>query len=257
MNKTIIGNWKMNPSSIQEAEALAKATDIEGYVMCPPFVYLEDVSRVISKATLGAQDVFFESPTGARTGEISVGQLKDLGVRYVIIGHSERRELGETDEVIAKKVKVVLETGLIPVLCVGENKADRDAGREKEAVKRQLEIDLFFASQVKNASELVVAYEPIWAISRGDASHPPADSKLVIEMINFIRETLLAKPYTSSNLKASQSLSGLNPVIIYGGSVNGKNAKDFLKHDEIEGALPGGASLKPDEVESIMKAVEE
>jgi triosephosphate isomerase (TIM) len=245
MNKTIIGNWKMNPSSTQEAEALAKATDIEGYVMCPPFVYLEDVSKAISKATLGAQDVFFEGPTGARTGEISAEQLKNLGVRHVIVGHSERRALGETDDVVAKKVKVAIENGLIPILCVGENKADREAGREKAVIKNQLEIDLFFVRQMTAPSvseKLIVAYEPLWAISKGDASHPPADSKLVIEMVNFIRSELEA---ISHKLKAR---------IIYGGSVNGKNAKDFLRHKEIEGALPGGASLKPDEIKTIVAA---
>ena len=240
--KLIIGNWKMNPGTLDEAVELARQSDFQGLVICPPYVYLEPISKVVLKAKLGAQDVFFENPAGPYTGEVSISELKDLGISYVIVGHSERRELGETDEIIAKKIKAALEENITPVLCVGEKKEDRNAGREKEVVKKQLEIDLFFADKINNNQELVVAYEPIWAISKGNTKHQPAGPGDAIEMINFIKETL-------------QLLSIKRPVkIIYGGSVNGKNAADFLKHDEIQGALPGGASLKPEEIGKIIEA---
>jgi len=252
MSKLIIANWKMNPVSVAEAEALARVTDVAGYVMCPPFVYLDAVSKTLENAGLGAQDVFFENSTaiggGPYTGEISVAQLKNLGVTHVIIGHSERRALGEVDEAIAKKIKIVLENDLMPILCVGENKADRDAGREQAVVRNQLEINLFFIRQMTEASasaKLIVAYEPLWAISRGDAAHAPADPEIVLGMINFIRAQL-----TTYHLQTTTR-------IIYGGSVNGKNANDFLKHSEIEGALLGGASIKPDEVRGIIAVAEQ
>jgi triosephosphate isomerase (TIM) len=248
MNKLIIANWKMNPGSLNEAIELAKGSDIEGLVICPPFIYIEPISKILTHAKLGAQDVFFENPPaggGPYTGEVSIEELKDLGVSHIIVGHSERRELGETDEVIAKKIKVTLENGIIPVLCVGEKKGDRDVGKEKEVVRKQLEIDLFFVNQISEASEskeLIIAYEPLWAISKGDASHPPADPEEVVQMINFIREQI--KSYKLN----------LTTRIIYGGSVNDKNAHEFLGRKEIEGALPGGASL---DAEKIKKVVEE
>src|SRR3989344_8370843 len=148
MNKLIIANWKMNPTSLKEAEKLAQESDVEGLVICPPFLFLEEVSKIIKKAKLGAQDCFWEEK-GAYTGEISPKELKSLGVEYVIIGHSERRQnLGETDEIVAKKIKAAVEEGLTPILCVGETRAERDAGKTKEVVERELKVGLSLVGQM-------------------------------------------------------------------------------------------------------------
>src|SRR3989344_4632314 len=196
MNKLIIANWKMNPATTKEAIRLAQESDVEGLVICPPFLFLEEVSKIIKKAKLGAQDCFWEEK-GAYTGEISPKELKSLGVKYVIIGHSERRQnLGETDEIVAKKIIAAVNNNLTPILCVGETKEERASGKTEEVVKRELKIGL----------------------------------------------SLLAnQPHT------------LNPKIIYGGSVNSKNEKSFLKHKEIDGALVGGASLKSKEIKKIVE----
>ncbi|MBI3114564.1 MAG: triosephosphate isomerase, partial [Candidatus Harrisonbacteria bacterium] len=143
--KLIIANWKMNPTMLEEAVALARATDIEGLVIAPPFPFLEAVGKELKHALLGAQDLFWENPPtgGAFTGEVSADELKALGARYVIVGHSERRKnLGETDEMIAKKMKAASDSGLIPVLCVGESREEHDAGRAKEIVNRELRLGL-------------------------------------------------------------------------------------------------------------------
>ena len=155
MSKLIIANWKMNPESLAEAVELAKASDIEGLMICPPFPFLEEVAKVLKKAKLGAQDLFWENPSassgqvpsagsgqgGAYTGEVSANELKSVGVEYVIVGHSERRQnFGETDEMVAKKIAAALAAGLKPVLCVGETQTERDAGKTKEVVWKELKI---------------------------------------------------------------------------------------------------------------------
>src|SRR3989344_6213851 len=142
MSKIIIANWKLNPSSVAEAKKLAKASDLSGLIICPPFPYLEEVGAVIKKAKLGAQDIFWEEK-GAFTGEVSGSQEKDLGAEYVIIGHSERRQnLGETDAMVAKKIFAAMNDGLTPVLCVGETQAERDKNKTKEVVERELRTGL-------------------------------------------------------------------------------------------------------------------
>ena len=245
-DKIVIANWKMNPRGRKEAEELARAGDLEGLVVCPPFVFLEDVSRIISRARLGAQDVFWEE-IGAYTGEISPPELQDLCVEYVIVGHSERRQnLGETDEMVARKIAAALKAGLIPILCVGETREEHDGGKTETVVKRELEIGLSLANQesgIRN-QEIIIAYEPIWAIGTGTPDTP----ENMIEMVKFIRKILLA----NACLPAGRA-NALNPRIIYGGSVTAKNAEEFLRHKEIEGALVGGASLKPEEIKNIVK----
>ncbi len=222
MKKLIIANWKMNPASQKEAldlfdavkkgvekvAAFAKASAGRGaaseVVICPPFLYLAQLRGL----TLGAQNVSLEVK-GAFTSQISATQLKDLGVKYVIVGHSEpRRYLHETNEEINKKVKAVLDAGMTPVLCVGENEGeDRD-----EVLKKQIEIGL---NEISNKN-LVIAYEPVWAIGTGKNCQPE-DVKVAMKII--------------------KSLVG-DIKVLYGGSVNAENAKQYL--EIVDGLLIGG-----------------
>jgi len=248
--KIIVGNWKMNPRTLKEAEnlfakvskALPRVKNTE-VVVCPPYLYLEKLKKLSRKIVLGAQDAFWEE-VGAFTGEVSGEMLYHLGVRYVILGHSERRELGETDGFVNKKIKSALGAGLVPILCVGEK--ERDANHEYfGAVKSQVEKCLKGVS--KNLiSKIIIAYEPVWAISstsgRRDAT--PADSR---EMVIFIRKTL-------SDL-SSPEIAGETRVI-YGGSANQRDAKDFLENGGVDGLLPGRASLDPEEFAKIVKIAE-
>lgn len=240
-NKIIIANWKSNPKSIDEARKLAKAVDFSNAVVCPPFPFLEAVGRTLKKASLGAQDVFW-GDVGAYTGEVSWRHLKNLGVKYVIIGHSERRRyLKESDELISKKVEAALKACLKVVLCVGEDLNIHKEGTDsvKIFVKNQLENDLPLnpTSHIPN-SRLVVAYEPVWAIST-EAGAKPDTPENAVEMIKFIKEILNSR------------FNIMNPMVLYGGSVNAKNAAEFLMNKEIDGALVGGASLKPKEFKII------
>lgn len=237
MSKLLIFNWKMNPGTLKEAVALAKASDYKNVVMTPPFLFIEEVAKVLKKAKLGAQDVFWESK-GAFTGEVSAQELKDLCVEYVIVGHSERRhQLGETDEMIAKKLKAAAENGLTPVLCVGETKAEKDAGKKEVVIKKQLTkgLSLITKSYKLKANSLLVAYEPVWAIGTGD----PETSESARETIKYIKKILRPTPYD------------LRVRVLYGGSVNSSNLADYIKFKEIDGALVGGASLNKEEVKKM------
>lgn len=226
----------MNPATLVEAKALAKASDVDGLVICPPFLFIEEVGLKIKKAKLGAQDLFWENLGGAFTGEVSAEELKSLGVGYVIIGHSERRKnVGETDEMVAKKMDAALKAGLKPILCVGEPREIRDKGKTKEFVENQLRIDL--SKIITDSAEIIVAYEPIWAIGTGNPDTPENMSN----MVKFIKELLVKLG------------SKLRVHIIYGGSVTSVNAESFFQHREIEGALVGGASLKGDEITKIVE----
>ncbi len=253
MKKLIIFNWKMNPGSYGGAEKIFKAalelsrkTKKAEIVICPPFVWLESFSKLLKiknyklKAKLGAQDVFWEE-SGAYTGEISPLMLEYVKVDDVIIGHSERRKyLKETDEMINKKVLTALKSGLKVILCVGENLKIRRSGKKivMAFVKKQLEKDLAGTKNLKlKTKNLIVAYEPIWAIGTGK----PCNPEDALEVIKFIKQTLKAK---SSNLKAVK--------VLYGGSVNGKNIESFLKYKQIDGALVGGASLEPKQFNKII-----
>ena len=241
MRKLIIANWKMNPLSVSEAVNLAKKEDVKNAIIAPPFVFLESVGKILKYARLAAQDVF-SSNAGAYTGEISPVMLKKLGVQYIIIGHSERRRLGETDDVINKKIIAVLENGLKPILCVGEPLTVRKKGLNyaQNFVKSQLQKALYSLnskSYILN-SRLIIAYEPVWAIGTGIPDKPESAAK----MHKYIKN-LLATRYS------------LLVKVIYGGSVNFKNAKSFLKNSEIDGALVGGASLNTIEFRLIVKTV--
>lgn len=246
--KIIVANWKLNPATEKEAIKLAKESDLEGLVICPPFPFLEAVAKVIKKAKLGAQDLFWEEK-GAYTGEVSGSQLKDLCVEYVIIGHSERRlKLEETDEMVAKKIKAALKDGLKPILCVGETAEERAQGKTREIVGKELRLGLSLIPG--REKEVIVAYEPIWAIGTGAPDTP----ENMLEMVEFIYRQLMSYAgATVGEFKNSKTQKLTNSLkIIYGGSVTSKNAEDFLKHKEIRGALVGGASLNSKEIKNII-----
>jgi triosephosphate isomerase len=248
--KIIIGNWKMNPLTLKQAEKLfsdvikgvssIKKTEI---VICAPSIYLEKLTKIrTSKIKLGAQDAFFGN-VGAFTGEVSGQMLYDLGVRYVILGHSERRSMGENNITINKKIRDALSAGLRPILCVGESM--RDASHSYfNLVKTQLEECL--AGVSKNfTSKIIIAYEPVWALSstanRKDAT--PDNSR---EMTIFIRKILFDK-YGREASKIR---------IIYGGSANEKDAPEFLTNGGVDGLLPGRASLDAPKFTDIIKICE-
>jgi len=248
--KIIIGNWKMNPRTAKEAEKLfgnisqnlsrTKKTDI---VICAPLIYLSELAKIrTSKVKLGAQDAFW-GDIGAFTGEVSGEMLYNMGVRYVILGHSESRALGENNADISKKIKSSLEAGLRPILCVGES--ERDQNHEFfDFVKTELKECLSGISQ-NSISKVIVAYEPIWAISstpeRRDATAGDA-----LEMAIFIRKAL--------TLKFGEEARKMR--VIYGGSVDEEDAEDFLKNGGVDGLLPGRASLDAEKFSEIVKICE-
>jgi len=234
MKNLIVGNWKMNPVSQKESKEIFDAIKdgVKGLnsevVICPPFVYLSELKGLI----LGAQNVFYEDK-GAFTGEISVEMLKDLGVEYIIIGHSERRKyFAETDEIINKKIKKSLETGLKVVFCIGETQKQHDAGEKNKILENQIKIGL---NGVENFENLNIAYEPVWAIGTGNNCSAEETKK----SIEFIRK------FMSENTR-----------ILYGGSVKSENSGDYIKNAGANGLLVGGASLKAEEFIKIVKSAE-
>lgn len=270
MNKKLIAfNWKMNPQSLAEAKQLlaqvkgerlkAKGNKFD-LVICPPFTHLSLIAGLINKTRvkLGAQNVFWENPkgkqasyrisSGAYTGEISPQMLKNLGVEYVIIGHSERRKyLNETNEMINKKVLAALKAELKVILCVGEP-IRRGKGKEESKKKAQKFIKTQLQKDLKNLSpihflpsSLIIAYEPIWAIST-TKKHKLENPQDAIEMSIFIKKMLQVSSFKFHDMK-----------VLYGGSVDSKDILDFIKHKEIDGALVGHASVKKEEVKKIVK----
>lgn len=249
MNKIIIANWKANPTTMEDAKQLfaaevsqAKEFKSVETVICPPFVFLEELAA-IDPGHLGAQDIFWKE-SGPYTGEISTDMLKSLGASHVLIGHSDRRYiLGETDEVINKKMKASLGAGIIPILLVGER--ERNDVREDVLVD-QLSRDLKDIP-ADQARAVLVTYEPVWAISTGAGgiADTPGNALEAVKMIKKII-TKLFSPQTADSVK-----------ILYGGSVNQGNVAGFLFYPEISGAVIGGASLKKDEFSEILKIVNE
>lgn len=242
MTKLLIANWKMKPATATEAVKLAKASDVKGVCIAPPFPFLSLVKSVLKKATLGTQDIFYENPKtgGAFTGAVSIAMVKSLGVKFAIIGHSERRGyFGETDEQVTKKISLAFENGILPVLCVGESLSMRQRGimEAKAFVALQLAKDL---SQVPSrATKIVVAYEPIWAIGTGnnDTAENAAD------MARHIK-SMVAK-----------NKPGLRAQVLYGGSVSIKNVINFAREKDIDGFLVGGASADAKEWKAIIKII--
>jgi triosephosphate isomerase len=236
MSKLIIANWKMNPDSLAEALALAKACDKNGVVLAPPFPFILPVARALKQAELGAQDCATKEQ-GAFTGEVSVLQLKDCGVKYVIVGHSERRQLfQENDIIIGEKLRACLGADLIPVLCLGETLKQRKGKKAKQVVRAQLNGALKVLTENYQLKLFYVVYEPAWAIGTGLAETPQGAS----EMISYIY-SLLKNAYKISN-----------PRVLYGGSVSRDNARAFLNQKEVNGLLVGGASLK---VEDFLRII--
>ena len=243
----VAGNWKMHGSRaenarlIEELLAGAPTQPKATCVVCPPFVYLQEVARLLrdSALSLGAQDVSADAH-GAFTGEVSAAMLKDVGCEYVIVGHSERRLLyRESDQLIARKFGAALAKGLIPILCVGEQLADREAGRMREVVSRQLDVvlELSGAGALEHA---VVAYEPVWAIGTGRNASPEQAE----EAHAFIRARVGAR---DARIAAATR-------ILYGGSVKAGNAAELFAMPDVDGGLIGGASLKADEFLTILAA---
>jgi len=248
MRKILVGNWKMNPESVKEARVIFNdiAKRVKGFkkidiIICPPFPFLFINNELKNKSIhLGSQDVFTETK-GAYTGEISSKMLTSLGVKYVILGHSERRALGDTDQIINKKILAVLKEKLIPILCIGEKTRDSN-GFYLAFIKHQLVECLFKVpkSQIKN---IVIAYEPIWAI--GDKSKNEATKDEFIEIQIFIKK-IIADIY---NIKIASIVK-----IIYGGSVHSSNAKEFIESGA-DGLLVGRDSIIPKKFEEIINVI--
>jgi triosephosphate isomerase (TIM) len=247
----IAANWKMHMTHLEAIQAVQKLSylldkqDAERVevVVCPPFTALRSIQTLLEADrldyALGAQDAHWEAK-GAFTGEVSAPMLAALKCRYVIVGHSERRQLfGESDDVVRKKVRAVFGAGLTPILCVGETAEERDSGRTEDRVVEQLKAALGGLDE-ERVGALVVAYEPIWAIGTGRNAEP-ADAG---EVIAVIRRTAgsMASPAASRAMRVQ-----------YGGSVKAGNIRQFMAHPEIDGALVGGASLDPEEFALIVK----
>jgi triosephosphate isomerase len=240
----IAGNWKMN-TTVEEATKLVeemrdRLDGVKGVekVLCPPFISLVAVRRLLqgSSIELGAQNMHFEEK-GAYTGEVSPLMLVGW-CRYVILGHSERRQyFGETDEVVNKKLKAALKAGLSPILCVGERLEENEAGKTEEVVTRQVRGAL---AEIESPRGMVIAYEPVWAIGTGKA----ATGEQANATIGLIRR-LLAQLYGEDFAQAMR--------IQYGGSVTTANIAEFVSQPEIDGALVGGASLKAKEFLGIVE----
>jgi triosephosphate isomerase (TIM) len=243
----IAANWKMN-KTIEEAKAflasfLPRAVDAGGteVVICPSFLALKTVVELCaqSRVTVAAQNMH-QDPEGAFTGEVSAPMLLEVGVRGVVLGHSERRtHFGETDEALARKLPAALEAGLRPILCVGETEAQRDAGETGEVLRRQIEADLA-AVGGERLADVVIAYEPVWAIGTGRTASP----EQAADAIGSIRSLV-----GSRNEHAAAAIR-----ILYGGSVTPDNAEELLGRNEIDGALVGGASLDPEGFARIVSA---
>ncbi len=246
--KWVIGNWKLqgglafNQALIEGIRARLPVLDNRvGMAVCPVFPYLPQVANLLtgSGVVLGAQTLS-EQAKGAYTGEVAGPMLKELGVELVIIGHSERRAYqGENNELIAKKARAALDAGLVPVLCIGETKQERDAGETKAILTCQL--DAVFSLLDTAKDEVVIAYEPRWAIGTGVSATP----EMIAEVHGFLRAYLLAK----------DAGFGARTPILYGGSMNGANAASIAAIKDVDGGLIGSAALKAEDFVAIYHAV--
>ena len=242
----IAGNWKMN-NTIAQTEALLKDlkplvvdADCE-VVVCTPFTSLAKAIELTKNTNIavGAENVHW-AEKGAFTGEISAEMLTELGVKYVIIGHSERRQyFNETDETVNKRVKAALAAGLKPIICIGETLAEREGGKVEEVLVRQT-TGAFADIDAKELKNIVIAYEPVWAIGTGKT----ATAQQANDTIKIVRDTI-AKLYGKSEADKMR--------IQYGGSMNPKNAKELMAMEEIDGGLIGGASLKALDFSQVVK----
>ncbi len=248
MRKLVIaGNWKLNKTNLEAIELvtllkreLNEVVEVE-IVVCPTAIALSDVKDVLNESNigLGAQNVYWED-SGAYTGEISAPILKSLGVQYVIIGHSERRQyFGETDETVNKRIKAALAHHLTPIACVGEVLQEREDDKTFEVIEKQCRGG-FAGLTAEEIAQIIIAYEPVWAIGTGQTATPDQAQ----EVHKFIRE-LLAKLYDSD---VAQTIR-----IQYGGSVKPENSAELMSQPDIDGALVGGASLNAESFSGIVK----
>mgnify|MGYP001613901472 CR=1 FL=1 len=245
--KIIAGNWKMFKTAPEAAELVSGLKkELAGFtavdvVLCPPFVHLAAAVELVkgSDITVGAQNLFWEE-SGAFTGEIAGSMLTSVGVKYAIIGHSERRQFfGETNATVNKGLRAALKGGLKPIVCVGENLAERESGKTFDVVKDHVTGSLAGLTK-EEMSTVVLAYEPVWAIGTGKT----ATSAQAQEVHQFIRETL-AQMFDQAVADATR--------IQYGGSVKPENAAELMGQKDVDGALVGGASLKVDSFAAIIK----
>ncbi|MFQ5585639.1 MAG: triose-phosphate isomerase [Thermodesulfobacteriota bacterium] len=243
----IAGNWKMNGTTEDAERLIAKLKEAIGGIdstevaVAPPFTAAYSVGKLLagSSIALAAQDVYWEEK-GAFTGEISTVMLKDVGCKYVIVGHSERRHLlNETDEMVNRKLNAALKGGLKPILCVGETLDERERGEAMTIVKRQVVEGLrgVLPAQMR---EITIAYEPVWAIGTGKTATPDKAEEIHNALRNLLYDT-----YDREHLKETR--------ILYGGSVNAGNIDTLMAQPNIDGALVGGASLKAEEFARIVK----
>ena len=244
MKPLIIANWKCNPITAKEAEGLFSSIkkgvkDIKGaeVVICPPFVYLS----ILEGLVFGAQNCFWQDK-GAYTGEVSGAMLKNLGCDHVIIGHSERRRyFQETDEMINKKLKTVLSSNLNAIFCVGETQEEREGDKTEQILHQQI-VSGLSGVPISKISNLIMAYEPVWAIGTGNACDVEEAQKM-----GLVIRKIISKIY---NLNISKKIR-----ILYGGSVNSKNSQTYLNEGRFEGLLVGGASLDPKEFIDLVRKV--
>lgn len=246
----IAGNWKMHKTpeeSVNEALKLVSMLDEKDFekydiMIAPPFTSLSLVSESIKNKNiaLGAQNIYFEAQ-GAYTGEISAQMVKACGCTHVILGHSERRQIfNETDDFINMKISSAISAGLIPVLCIGETKSERNSNKTLNVLDKQVQNGLK-AISVSTGNELVIAYEPVWAIGTGETASPEQ-----VEEAHFNIRKLIEKIYNKNVAD--------NIKILYGGSVKSGNAKELLSLENVDGALVGGASLRAEDFTGIIKA---
>jgi triosephosphate isomerase len=241
--KLVVGNWKMHGSRATNADLLAQVLAARPFgcdvAVCTPFVYLVDTAIALAASDLrwGAQDVSAHAQ-GAYTGEVSAAMLQELGCRYVLVGHSERRAYhAESDALVAAKAQAALGRGVTPIVCVGETLAEREAGATAEVVKRQLSVVIHQLAHC--AAEMVVAYEPVWAIGTGRTA-TPAQAQ---EVHALLRAQLQAATGRGDAMR-----------ILYGGSVKADNAAELFAQPDIDGGLIGGASLKAADFIAIVRA---
>ncbi|NLY87262.1 MAG: triose-phosphate isomerase [Clostridiales bacterium] len=243
----IAGNWKMNKTALESVKFAKelRAMDLDNekdVAILAPFTNLFALADALDESDIGfgAQNVHFES-SGAYTGEISVDMLKEIGVKYCIVGHSERREyFNETDETVNLKLKILISNEIIPILCVGESLETRESHKEREFVMKQL-IRAFKGIDNVDANKIIIAYEPIWAIGTGKTATPQQAE----EMCSFIRVVI-------EDLYSDNSIAS-NMLILYGGSMKPTNAAELLNKPNINGGLIGGASLKVEDFADIAK----
>ena len=248
--KLIVGNWKLNPTDKETAKKIfvgvrqsSTKSKYSKTVICPPFHYLSVLQPLIKgkKIALGAQDVFWENE-GAFTGEISPVMLSKAGASYVIIGHSERRAMGETDEMVNRKVKAALKEGLRAIVCVGEKERDVH-GHYLEFLSAQIRNSLD-KIQKKSLSEIVIAYEPVWAIGKKEA----LNGSLLYEMTLFVKKVI-------SDIYGYDA--GMNMSVLYGGSVTPANTEDIISNGQVDGLLIGRQSLDPESFNEIITLIDQ